>query len=97
MFKSIIAATLIATATFTTPSSAATVDECVLAGNLIELVANGRDAGVSATDMYTVMTSQNLPAEVVVQILNLVYITGADINGTTIKGVFIGACVGESA
>jgi hypothetical protein len=74
-----------------------TVDECVLVGNFIEVVANGRDAGVSATDMYTVMTSQNLPAEVAVQILNLVYIEVADFNGATIKGVFLGLCVGESA
>lgn len=97
MFKSIIAATLIATATFTTPSSAMTVDECVLVGNVVEIVANARDAGVSATDIHTVLTSQNLPAEVVVQILNLVYIEVAGLNGATIKGVFIGLCVGESA
>jgi hypothetical protein len=97
MFKSIIAAAVIATATFTTSASALTVQQCVAVGDIIESIAEGRDQGLSASKAFVILMDSGINDEYAATLIELVYITGKDLDGTTMKGAFIGRCVGETA
>ena len=98
MFKSIITAAVIATATFTTSVSAASmsVEDCVRIGTAIELMADARDRGLTASQGYELMASENIPDEIAIQMLEIVFLEGRNIDGETLKGAFIGVCVGET-
>jgi len=98
MFKSIIAAAVIATATFVTPASAALpMATCKVLGNLIENVATLRDAGVSPVEVYELLTENGLTPAVAANMLEIVFITGKDVDGSLLNPLFVGTCVGESA
>lgn len=98
MLKSIITAAVIATAALTTPAYASTftVSQCVILGDAIESLSIARDNGISASRAFTILTDNGVPQEISVVLLELVYVTGKDIGGATLKGAFIGTCVGES-
>ena len=98
MFKSIITAAVIATAALTTPTYASTftVSQCVSLGDAIEALVVARDNGISASGAFTILTDSGIPTEISVILLDIVYLTGKDIGGATLKGAFIGTCVGES-
>mgnify|MGYP001452708518 CR=1 FL=1 len=97
MFKSIIAAAAIATATFVTPASAALpLATCKVLGTLIENSAVLRDAGYSSTEVYELLTLNGVTPAVAVNLIEIVYITGKGLDGSVLNPLFVGNCVGES-
>ncbi len=94
LFKSILAAGI--ATTIATQANAIPVEQCVSIGHFVEVMAEGRDAGISATDMYYILEDQSLPDAITTKLLNLVYIIGSDIDSKSLNHVFVGTCVGES-
>jgi hypothetical protein len=98
MFKAIIAAAAIATVSFVTTASAALpVSTCKVMGETIEQMANVRDQGIGPDVMYEILVDNGVDSRVAVPMLELVYITGKDIDGSLLNPLFVGNCVGESA
>jgi hypothetical protein len=94
MFKSIITAAVIATATFTTSASANSYTVCIDGGSIIEAVAKARDNGMSAADAYLIMEESGLDASVAVSILELVYISGKAVTPEALEELFVIECLG---
>lgn len=94
MFKSIITAAVVAT--ISTHANAIPVNQCVTVGHFVEVMAKGRDAGINATEMYYMLSNQNLPEAITTNLLNLVYLDGKEVGGAELNRVFVKTCVGES-
>ena len=97
MFKSIIAAIVLATASIATTANANAIQECVTVGQSIEQLATVRDEGVSPEFVYNYLTNDGIPEEMVILLLTIVYIEGANIDGKTLNKVFVQTCIGELA
>jgi hypothetical protein len=97
MFKSIITAAVIATATFTTSASANSYTVCIDGGRIIEAVAKARDNGMSAADAYLIMEEFGLEPSAAVNVLELVYITGKSATPEALEELFVINCLGQSA
>jgi hypothetical protein len=98
MIKSIIAAAAIATASFVTPASAALpVATCKVLGETIESMAKIRDQGIGPDVMYEILVENGVNPKIAISMLEIVYITGKDVDGSILGPLFVGTCVGESA
>jgi hypothetical protein len=98
MFKAIIAAAAIATVSFVTTASAALpVSTCKVMGETIEQMANVRDQGIGPDVMYEILVENGVNSKIAISMLEIVYITGKDVDGSILGPLFVGTCVGESA
>mgnify|MGYP001117413903 CR=1 FL=1 len=98
MFKSIIAAAIIATTSFATTASAGLpVATCKVMGETIEQMANVRDKGIGPDVMFELLTENGISQEIALSMLEIVYITGKGVDGSILGPLFVGTCVGESA
>jgi len=97
MFKSIIAAAVIATATFSTQANALTIPQCVTMGESVQDLALLRDQGVTPEAVYTSLTNSGIPEGIILKMLEVVYVQGSALSGPVLNKVFVQNCVGESA
>jgi hypothetical protein len=98
--KNIIAAVLIATSTMTlttTPVYAVSAQQCELMGELVGLAATARDGGVAVGAVYDILITGGLSDKLAIEVINTVYLVGADYSPAVLEALFLSYCKGDAA
>mgnify|MGYP003628026867 CR=1 FL=1 len=96
--KNIVAAVLIATCTMTlttTATYAASTQQCELTGDLVGIAAKARDAGTPVDVVYDIIIKAGVSDELALEIINTVYLVGADYSPSILEFLFLSYCKGE--
>jgi hypothetical protein len=95
--KNIIAAVLIATSTMTlttTPAYAvSSTQECKTYGESVNLLADLRDKGITADVVYDFLVETGIEPELVLAMIEVVYLHGADVNPNQLERMFVIQCI----
>ena len=94
MKHTIIAAAAIAMASFTTTAAQASpLSDCYTMGDSINMLATVRDRGVTAGVVYDFLTGDGLDEEVVLTMIELVYVTGSTISPDELEVMYVNSCI----
>lgn len=91
--KTIITAAAFAMAAFTTTAAATPVSDCYSMGDSINMLATVRDNGLSAGVVYEFLTDEGLGGELIVTMIELVYVTGSTISPNALERMYVDSCI----
>ena len=92
--KNLITAAAIVMATFTTTAAqASSVADCYKMGDSINMLATVRDNGLSAGVVYEFLTDELDNEELVLTMIELVYVTGSNISPDELESMYVTSCV----
>ena len=92
--KNLITAAAIVMATFTTTAAqAASVADCYSMGDSINMLATVRDNGLSAGVVYEFLTDELDNEELVLTMIELVYVTGSNMSPTILEALYVDSCI----
>ena len=94
MKHTIIAAAAIAMASFTTTAAQASpLSDCYTMGDSINMLATVRDRGVTAGVAYDFLTNDGLDEELVLALIELVYVTGSSTSPDALESMYVNSCI----
>ena len=92
--KNLIKAAIVATATLTaTAATAAPYAFCKEYSEMVGNTAQARDYGVTASVVYETAIASNLPSEVVVALIQAVYLDGRNLSPDSLKSIALSSCL----
>ena len=92
--KTIITAAAFAMAAFTTTAAqASSVSDCYTMGDSINMLATVRDNGLSAGVVYEFLTDEGLGGELIVTMIELVYVTGSTVSPNALERMYVDSCI----
>ena len=94
MKHTIIAAAVIAMASFTTTTAQASpLSDCYTMGDSINMLATVRDNGLSAGVVYEFLTDELDNEELVLTMIELVYVTGSTMSPDELESMYVTSCI----
>ena len=71
--------------------------ECKTYGESISLLGNLRDKGITADVVYDHLIESGIAPEIVLAMIEVVYLHGADVNPSTLENMFVVQCLKDLA
>ena len=93
--KNIITAAIFAISTITATSAHAvsSTQECKIYGESINQLADLRDKGITADVVYDFLVETGIEPELVLAMIEIVYLHGADVNPNQLERMFVIECI----
>lgn len=92
--KTIIKAAAFAIAAFTTTAAqASSVADCYKMGDSLQKLATVRDNGLSAGVVYEFLTDELDNEELVLTMIELVFVTGSNLSPTILEAMYVDSCI----
>ena len=85
------------TVTAAVPAKAMDMEFCSSVSEVVELLATGRDSGVTAQRSYDLMLQSGLPKDLSLTLLELVYIEADNMSPDRLSGLYFTFCMSEAA
>jgi len=94
MKNTIIAAVIaISTITATSANAMSSAKECRIYGESVSLLGDLRDKGITADVVYDFLVETGIEPELVLAMIEVVYLHGADVKPSKLENMFIAQCL----
>lgn len=93
MLKSIITAAAFAVLTTTSANAASATEECKTYGQSVSLLGDIRDNGIPADVVYDYLIEAGITPEIVLAMIEVVYLDGADVKPSKLGNMFVAYCL----